>query len=105
MKYDKIAREPAGPRRSFAHKIDIREIMNWLAHVYLSNPQVEHRLGNLLTDTLRPHELEGYGDLFTAGVKCHYEIDRFTDSHELVKQSKARLFKKYLGILDQTFAL
>ena len=69
--------------------------MNWLAHVFLSTREVEHRLGNLLTDTLKPDQLTGYGERFTAGVKCHYEIDRFTDTHEIVKRSKARLFPKY----------
>jgi len=32
---------------------------------------------------------------FQAGVQCHYEIDRFTDSHELVKKCKQVFFPKY----------
>jgi acyl carrier protein phosphodiesterase len=69
--------------------------MNWLAHVFLSKPNIDHQLGNLLTDTLKPDQLEGYSESFSAGVKCHYEIDRFTDSHDIVRRSKARLFAKY----------
>ena len=69
--------------------------MNWLAHVFLSKPNLDFQLGNLLTDRLTLSELEGHTAEFQAGVKCHRAIDKFTDSHAVVNESKARLFPKY----------
>ena len=69
--------------------------MNWLAHVFLSKPNLDFQLGNLLTDRLTLSELQGHTPDFQAGVKCHRAIDKFTDSHPVVTKSKARLFPKY----------
>lgn len=69
--------------------------MNWLAHVYLSRDNINFKLGNLLTDVSRPEHLEVDEADFQAGVQCHYEIDRFTDSHELVKKCKKVFFPNY----------
>ena len=69
--------------------------MNWLAHIYLSEPDTEYRLGNLLTDILRPADRNGYGASFDRGVECHFLIDRFTDSHKAVKQSRDLLYPSY----------
>ena len=69
--------------------------MNWLAHVFLSPDKINFKLGNLLTDVSRPEHLEIDDVDFQAGVKCHYEIDRFTDSHGLVKKCKQVFFPRY----------
>ena len=69
--------------------------MNWLAHVFLSKDHTNFKLGNLLTDASRPEHLNIDNKEFLAGVECHYEIDRFTDSHPLVKESKKIFFSKY----------
>ncbi|MCM8538965.1 MAG: ACP phosphodiesterase [Lentisphaeraceae bacterium] len=69
--------------------------MNWLAHVFLSPDDVNFKIGNLLTDVSKPEHLEIKNDSFQAGIRCHYEIDRFTDTHDLVKKCKKVFFPKY----------
>jgi len=68
--------------------------MNWLAHVFLSENQIEHQLGNLLTDPLKAKAWEGASPLILSGIETHKRIDRFTDSHPLVSKSKVRLAKR-----------
>jgi acyl carrier protein phosphodiesterase len=70
-------------------------MMNWLAHIYFSEPDTEYQLGNLLTDILRPKDRGGFGPMFNLGIECHFLIDRFTDSHEAVKRSRMLLYPKY----------
>ena len=65
--------------------------MNWLAHVLLSEKQIEHQLGNLLTDPLKAKAWEGASDSVHRGIITHLRIDTFTDAHDIVKQSKALL--------------
>lgn len=80
--------------------------MNWLAHVYLSEPDVEVRLGNLLADLVKGKDRLGMSELFLRGVRCHQLIDSFTDFHPAVFQSRARiqpLFRRYAGILMDVF--
>ncbi len=69
--------------------------MNWLAHVFLSKQDLDFKLGNLLADRIKKSELQNYSKSFAAGVKCHMEIDRFTDTHRTVRVSKGRIFGKY----------
>ncbi len=64
--------------------------LNWLAHVFLSEPDVEFRLGNLLADIVRGEELRRMSAGFQRGVQKHKQIDAFTDSHPLVKRSRSR---------------
>lgn len=76
--------------------------MNWLAHVFLSPPDIEFQLGNLLADFVRGQERERMSVRFREGVACHLQIDAFTDAHPLVQQSKARIeprFRRFAGVL------
>lgn len=76
--------------------------MNWLAHVFLSPPDIEFQLGNLLADFVRGAERERMSARFKEGVQCHMEIDAFTDAHPLVQRSKARIeprFRRFAGVL------
>ena len=80
--------------------------MNWLAHLYLSTDNIEFQLGNVMTDSFKPDELRAYSELFDAGVECHHVIDRFTDTHPVVKQSVQLLrpkYRHYAGILVDVF--
>lgn len=80
--------------------------MNWLAHVFLSEPDVEFRLGNLLADIVRGEELRRMSAGFQRGVQKHKQIDAFTDSHPLVKRSRARVgteFRRFSGVLVDVF--
>ena len=65
--------------------------MNWLAHVFLSEPDVEFRLGNLLADVVKGPARIGMSPGFLRGVQRHKAIDAFTDSHPLVRRSRARI--------------
>lgn len=65
--------------------------MNWLAHLLLSEPTAEFRLGNLLPDLLSTRELEDFPDEFRRGIECHRRIDAFTDRHPLFGASRDRL--------------
>jgi acyl carrier protein phosphodiesterase len=80
--------------------------MNWLAHILLSEPNVENRLGNLLGDLVKGKDLDGLDRALRRGVDRHYAIDKYTDSHATVKISKRRIDKEYsrfAGILIDVF--
>lgn len=80
--------------------------MNWLAHVFLSEPDVQYRLGNLLADIVRGDELRRMSAGFQRGVQKHKQIDAFTDAHPLVKRSRARVsteFRRFSGVLVDVF--
>jgi acyl carrier protein phosphodiesterase len=80
--------------------------LNWLAHVYLSEPDVEFRLGNLLADIVRGEELRRMSAGFQRGAQKHKQIDAFTDSHPLVKRSRTRVspeFRRFSGVLVDVF--
>lgn len=80
--------------------------MNWLAHVFLSEPDIEFRLGNLLADIVRGEELRRMSAGFQRGVQKHKQIDAFTDAHPLVKRSRARVspeFRRFSGVLVDVF--
>ncbi len=80
--------------------------MNWLAHLYLSEPEVEFRVGNLLPDWVGPWELTGLPEGFQRGIARHREIDAFTDAHPVVKRSVRRFekpFRRYGAVLTDVF--
>ena len=69
--------------------------MNFLGHVFLSGTASKVMVGNFLGDFVRKSQIEHWGHELQTGFKLHHEIDRFTDSHELVRHSKQRLVPKY----------
>jgi acyl carrier protein phosphodiesterase len=81
--------------------------MNFLAHVYLSPPTSDARLGSLLGDFVKgPVEQAGYNAEITAAIRLHRAIDTFTDAHPVVLASKARISparRRYAGILVDIF--
>lgn len=80
--------------------------MNWLAHVLLSAPTTEFRLGNLLADLVRGAERDAMSEEFKRGAACHKTIDAFTDAHPLVHRSRARLdsrYRRFSGVLIDIF--
>ncbi len=68
--------------------------MNWLAHVFLSENNIDFQLGNFLADPLKGRAWDGANENIIRGMKTHIKIDSFTDSHEIVSVSKNRLRKK-----------
>ena len=80
--------------------------MNWLAHLFLSEPKAEFRIGNLLPDLARPAELAHLRAEFMRGIHQHRRIDAFTDSHPIVRRSIARVgpeFRRFGGIFVDIF--
>ncbi len=80
--------------------------MNWLAHVFLSEPTVEFRLGNLLADLVRGDDRVGLPPDFQRGAARHKAIDAFTDSHPVVRRSRARIearYRRFSGVLIDIF--
>jgi acyl carrier protein phosphodiesterase len=80
--------------------------MNWLAHLYLSRPDAAFRLGNLLPDILPRPALLSLPRDFQGGIAQHRQIDAFTDTHPVFRQSIRRVdpaFRRYGGILCDLF--
>lgn len=80
--------------------------MNWLAHVFLSEPTADFRLGNLLADLVRGADREVMSTEFQRGAACHKAIDAFTDSHAIVRRSRARIdrrFRRFSGVVVDIF--
>lgn len=80
--------------------------MNWLAHLYLSEPDAAFRVGNLLPDWLPPRELVGLPEEFQRGIERHRRIDVFTDKHPVFRRSIGRFekpFRRYGAVLTDVF--
>ena len=80
--------------------------MNYLAHLYLSEPAEDAWLGSLLGDFVKG-PLDGrYGERITRAIALHRRIDSFTDAHAVVLRSKSRVSprrRRYAGIMVDMF--
>jgi acyl carrier protein phosphodiesterase len=92
---------------SFQFPIEAKKAaMNWLAHVFLSEPTIDFRLGNLLADLVRGPDRVGMPPDFLRGAACHKAIDAFTDAHPIVIRSRRRLdarYRRFSGVLIDIF--
>jgi acyl carrier protein phosphodiesterase len=80
--------------------------VNWLAHVFLSDDNIEQRLGNLLADLVRGEAREGMSAEFRAGALRHRAIDAYTDAHAVVRRSRTRVaqrHRRFSGVLVDVF--
>ncbi len=80
--------------------------MNYLAHLYLSEPTEEAWLGSLLGDFVKGPLDDRYGEDITRAIALHRKIDSFTDAHPLVLRSKSRISparRRYAGIMMDMF--
>jgi len=80
--------------------------MNYLAHLYLSEPHDEAWLGSLMGDFVKGPLDDRYGTEITRAIALHRKIDVFTDAHPLVLQSKPRMSanrRRYAGIMVDIF--
>jgi acyl carrier protein phosphodiesterase len=70
--------------------------MNFLAHLYLSGSNQGVMVGNFIGDFVKGRRLEErFEKDVQVGIELHRHIDFFTDSHDIVSQSKKRLWPKY----------
>jgi acyl carrier protein phosphodiesterase len=69
--------------------------VNYLAHAYLSfgNPKV--LIGNFIGDFVRGDIENSYEKDIVAGIKLHWEIDKYTDNHPVVKEAQSILRPEY----------
>jgi hypothetical protein len=80
--------------------------MNWLAHLFLSDPEPACRIGNLLPDFLSANVLAGLPAAFQRGIAQHRRIDAYTDAHPVFRRSVQRFappFRRYGGVLVDIF--
>ncbi len=69
--------------------------MNFLAHAFLSGDDPELLLGNFIADSVKGKQVELYTPAVAKGIRLHRLIDTYTDTHEIVAETKARLRPKY----------
>ncbi|MBQ0736563.1 ACP phosphodiesterase [Aquimarina celericrescens] len=69
--------------------------MNFLAHIYLSGEDPELKIGNFIADSVKGKKFLEYPERIAQGITLHRKIDAYTDSHEIVKESMAKLSPKY----------
>ncbi|MEP0711905.1 ACP phosphodiesterase [Algoriphagus sp.] len=69
--------------------------MNYLAHAYLSFGQDEVLVGNFIGDFVKGKMIKTYPVDVQHGIMLHREIDKFTDTHPLVRAGQSYLREKY----------
>lgn len=69
--------------------------MNFLAHCYLSGASEDILIGNFIADSVKGKDFENYNPGIIEGIRLHRLIDEYTDTHEIVKESKRRLSPAY----------
>lgn len=62
--------------------------MNYLAHLLLSGNDTELRIGNFIADSVRGKNFSKFPVKVAEGITLHRNIDVFTDTHDIVKESK-----------------
>ncbi len=83
-----------------------RIYLNWLAHVFLSELNIDFQIGNFLADPLKGRAWENANENIKKGMQTHKLIDSYTDSHEIISCSKRRLRERGLlkpVIIDLTY--
>jgi len=65
--------------------------MNYLAHAYLSFNQEEILVGNFFGDFVKGKMMANYPTGIHQGIQLHREIDKFTDTHPLVRAGQTYL--------------
>ena len=64
------------------------QIMNYLAHAYLSFGHPEILVGNMISDFVKGKKKFNYAPGIQAGISLHREIDQFTDDHLITREAK-----------------
>ena len=80
--------------------------MNWLAHLHLSEDDVEVRLGNVIADFIKGEKRQALNARIRRGVACHMFIDSYTDAHPVFLRSRQRISpanRKFAGIVVDVF--
>ena len=76
--------------------------MNYLAHALLSAHSEDLLIGNFIADHIRGNHYTELPAPIIEGIKMHRQIDHFTDTHLIFKESKRFFYphyEKHSGIL------
>ncbi len=81
--------------------------MNFLAHLFLAEPNPESRMGNLLGDFVKGNPWDDrFEPVIWKAIMEHRHIDVFTDSHPVWKKSRDLLdpeLRRFAGIVIDIF--
>ncbi|WP_416306637.1 ACP phosphodiesterase [Neptunicella sp. SCSIO 80796] len=81
--------------------------MNYLAHLFLAQPNPDSHTGNLLGDFCRGIDTTVFSDRILAGLRNHRMVDKYTDTHPVIRQAKQQFRhsqRRFAGIaLDVLF--
>jgi len=80
--------------------------MNYLAHLFLADDSAESMVGAMLGDFVKGSLRDRYSEGVRHGIELHRKVDSFTDSHEIVRQSKSRISparRRFAGIIIDVF--
>jgi acyl carrier protein phosphodiesterase len=80
--------------------------MNFLAHLYFAENNPDCMLGSLMGDFVKGRLMDDYPEDVKTGITKHRLIDKYTDAHPVVKQSKQRISKerrRFAGIMIDVF--
>lgn len=80
--------------------------MNYLAHAFLSHESDAAIVGALLGDFVKGPLADAYTPAIRDAIRLHRAIDRYTDQHEIVRASRARVSRarrRFAGILIDVF--
>lgn len=70
-------------------------IMNYLAHLYLSEPSAGALVGNLVADWVKGKAIRELPPAIQHGIQFHRRVDKFTDWHPVVQRSIGRISAKW----------
>lgn len=76
--------------------------MNYLAHILLSGDNPDVKIGNFIGDYVKGNQYLKYSEDIQRGILLHRQIDKFTDTHPLVKDSMLIFrpkYRKYAGVI------
>lgn len=76
--------------------------MNYLAHIYLAQPNIESVCGNLMGDFMKGVSIDDLPEPIAKGVHNHRLVDRFTDNHPAVIALKGKLSparRRFSGVI------
>jgi acyl carrier protein phosphodiesterase len=80
--------------------------MNYLAHLYLAEEHAESLLGNLLGDFVKGAVGDSYSEEVRKGIELHRKVDRYTDSHAVVRASLNLISpyrRRFAGVMVDIF--
>jgi acyl carrier protein phosphodiesterase len=80
--------------------------MNYLAHAFLSSEDNYILTGNIVTDMIKGNLRKEMNPIFSKGIELHHAIDRFTDSHPIVKEMIRLIhprFHKYSPVVNDIY--